>query len=177
MFRETQAWWLNRYLVVFMGAESVFIGVLMLALGANTPARDQMILALAWLGVGVVMPLAFLAWRLRTVVTSERLRVWFAGLPGWNIPLDRVETAEAVRVEPLRDFGGWGFRAGRGFGRVFNVWGEWAVVVTLTDGSKRTVGTQRPEELASAILAGAMGETDPLRAAGPVQSPLGSSKA
>jgi len=39
------------------------------------------------------------------------------GYPTLNVPLDEVEFAEVTTVDPLREFGGWGIRTGRG-GRV-----------------------------------------------------------
>ena len=131
-------------------------------------------MASIWVGLAVVFPAAFLAWGLVTAVTPSTLRVRFMGLPGWRIPLERVATAEVIRVSPLSDFGGYGWRGSRRHGRVLNVWGDHAVRITLTDGTTRTVGSQRPDELAEAVLAGAIGETEPLRRA---QSPAGTSNA
>lgn len=131
-------------------------------------------MAALWLGLCVVFPAVFLVWGLVTAVTPTTIRVRFMGLPGWRIPLERVASAEVIRVSPLGDFGGYGWRGSRTHGRVLNVWGDHAVRITLTDGKIRTVGTQRPEELAEAVLAGALGETEPLRRA---QFPPGSSKA
>ena len=158
LFEETQPWWINRFLRAFMPLESMILGMILLAVGSQSSPRDQWIMLGVWLGLGLLLPAAFLCWRLKTSVTPDTLRVRFAGLPGWRIPLERVESAEVIKVDPLRDFGGWGYRGSRKFGRVYNVWGDRAVLVTLTDGGKRTIGTQRPEELAAAVLAGAIGE-------------------
>lgn len=174
LFHETQRWWLNTLLRVLFPFEAVLLGCLLLAVGHNAAPMDQAIMAAIWLGLAVVFPAVFLFWGLVTAVTPTTLRVRFMGLPGWRIPLERVATAEVIRVSPLGDFGGYGWRGSRTHGRVLNVWGDHAVRITLTDGTIRTVGSQRPQELAEAVLAGALGEAEPLRRA---QSPLGSSKA
>ena len=166
-FRETQPWRLNRLLRIKLPKESLILSAVLLGVGANASPADQKIMAAVWFGLGVVFPAAFLSWRLTTEVTGDLLRARFVGLPGWRIPLDRVAHAERVRVDAMRDFGGWGWRYRRAFGQVFNVWGDHAVRVTLTDGRIRTLGTQRPDELLNAVLAGAIGEpVGPARAPG-----------
>jgi hypothetical protein len=172
LFRETQPWWQNRLLRALLPFESLIMGGVLLAVGSGSPPQDHRTLFAVWLGLGVVFPVAFLCWRLKTSVTPTVLRVRFVGLPGWTIPLDRVALAEPIRIQPLRDFGGWGWRSSRKNGQLLNVWGEHAVRVTRVDGKPRTIGTRRPEELAAAILSGAIGEP------GAVHSlPLGSSNA
>lgn len=174
IFQERQPWRLNRFLLVFLPLQSVVLTVVLVTVGVSSGGHQAWLLGASGFLLAVVFPIGFLAWGLRTDVLPDRLRVRFAGLPGWNIPLERVENAEVVRVEPLRDFGGWGYRGSRRFGRVYNVWGEHAVLITLTDGAKRTVGTQRPDELAAAVLAGAIGEP---RHAGDGHSVVGASNA
>jgi hypothetical protein len=174
IFQERQPWRLNRFLLVFLPLQSVVLTVVLVWVGVSSGPRQAWLLGASGFLLAVVFPIAFLAWGLRTEVLPDRLRVRFDGMPGWNIPLERVENAEVVRVNPLRDFGGWGYRASRKFGWVYNVWGEHAVLITLTDGRKRTVGTQRPNELAAAVLAGALGEPE---RAGDFHSVAGASNA
>jgi hypothetical protein len=172
IFAETQPWWLNRLLQFLLPMESMIMTAVLFAVASKSPPQDQWIIFWVWLGTAVVFPAGFLCWRLKTSVTPTTLRVRFAGLPGWRIPLESVALAEAVRVEPMRDFGGWGWRASKKFGQVFNVWGHEAVRITLVNGKVRTVGTQRARELAEAVLSGAIGEP------GAVHSlPVGSSNA
>ncbi|GEM_PF-1316897 len=158
LFREVQGFWRNQLLLVLAPAESLFSGIVLLAIGSQAPPRDQLILLCVWLGVGLTLPLLIVTLRLRTEVTPTMLRAGFVGFPKWRIPLERVESVRAVRVDPVRDLGGWGIRRTKRFGWVQNVAGEDAVVVGMIDGTKRTLGTHEPEELVNAVLAGAMGE-------------------
>lgn len=158
LFREVQGFWRNTLLLVLAPAESLFSGIVLLAIGSQASPREQLILLCVWLGLGVVLPLLIVTLRLRTEVTPTVLLAGFVGFPKWRIPLDRVESVRAVRVDPVGDLGGWGVRYKKRFGWVQNVAGEDAVVVTLVDGRVRTIGTQEPGELTNAILAGAMGE-------------------
>ncbi|MFK7883952.1 MAG: hypothetical protein AB8F26_07205 [Phycisphaerales bacterium] len=158
LYREAQPWWTNRLLAILLPFESLTTGGILLAVGYQSPPRDQLILLSLWVVLGLVLPALFLTWRLVTEVTPTHVRARFVGLPSWRIPLDQVEVAEPIKVDPIRDFGGWGIRRSKAFGKVLNVSGNHAVRVTLTNGKIRTLGTRYPEELAGAILAGAMGE-------------------
>lgn len=66
------------------------------------------------------------------------------------VPPHEIEHSEIAVIRPLLDHGGWGLRVGRK-GRSYIVSGTDAVVVTLRDGKKLTLGTQKQVELASAI--------------------------
>lgn len=177
VFREVQPWWMNRFLLAFLPLESLFLTAVLGAVAARAPWKDRWVLLGVWVLGAVVIPAAFLAWRLVITVTADTLRAGFVGVPGWRIPLSEVEDAEVIRVDAMRDFRGWGWRSSRTHGRVLNVWGDRAVRLTLRGGKVRTLGTQRPEELAEAVLTGAIAAG---RGAGPVgaaYSGLGTSKA
>jgi len=65
-----------------------------------------------WVLLIVVALLAVLAvgWSARIVIDEAGLRVSSLGLTWSRVPLERVASAEAGTVSPLRDFGGWGWR-------------------------------------------------------------------
>lgn len=51
--------------------------------------------------------------RIEVTASSRGLRVRSAfGWPTIRIPIDEIESAEACRVDPFAEFGGWGFRFG-----------------------------------------------------------------
>lgn len=90
---------------------------------------------------------------LTTVVTNNAVHVTF----GWAFPLYRrvialadIARAEAVTYSPLREYGGWGIR-GRGENVALNARGNRGVRLTLTDGRRVLIGSQRPFELADAL--------------------------
>ncbi|MEM9372198.1 MAG: hypothetical protein AAGA55_01015 [Planctomycetota bacterium] len=158
LYREVQGFWRNQLILVLMPTESLITGGILLAVGSQVPPRDQLILLWIWLVFGLVIPVLLLTCRLIIEVTPTHLRAGFSGFPKWQIPLERVEMAEAMKVEPIRDLGGWGVKHKDRFGWIKNISGDRVVKVTLVDGTKRTVGTRHPDELASTILAGAIGE-------------------
>jgi hypothetical protein len=116
--------------------------------GTN-PAPDWM-MVLLWLLIGIGMPLFFLYLRLIVVVTDEAIDIQFRPLTRRSIPVTDVTHVEARTYAPLREYGGWGIR-GIGGKRAYNVSGKRGVELTLVDGRKVMIGSQRAGELAEAI--------------------------
>jgi hypothetical protein len=86
---------------------------------------------------------------LRIRVTDDGLDLRWGYLE-WirkKIPIGEVEGAEAVKYSPLRDFGGWGIRMGRGGRRAWTVKGNRAVLLHLSGGTEFYLGSDRPELL------------------------------
>ncbi|MCF3105172.1 hypothetical protein IPZ58_26795 [Streptomyces roseoverticillatus] len=105
---------------------------------------------------GVVLCACFVV---RVTVDRHGLTVNVLGLPRprVRIPLDRIEEAGCRDIEPLRDLGGWGYRAvpGRsGFGLRSGP----AVVVRLTTGSEFVVTVD--DAATAAALLGALAERE-----------------
>lgn len=67
-----------------------------------------------------------------------------------EIPLGGVRSCEARTYGPIREFGGWGIRVGRGK-RAYNVSGNRGVQLEYADGSVLLIGSRKAEQLASAI--------------------------
>jgi hypothetical protein len=105
--------------------------------------------------VGFAMPalLVFGVLKLTIEVTPSECRVWFGWIPTYSqvISLDQIQSVEPIQYRPLTDCGGWGIRTSREGERVLNARGELAVRITLNDGSRILLGTQRPDELAAAL--------------------------
>lgn len=106
-----------------------------------------------WLHVGLSLALVVNLLCLRTTVTESDLVAAFGVLfPLYRrrIALADIASAEAVTYSPLADYGGWGIH---GWGRnvAFNARGSRGVQLTLQDGRRILVGSQRPEKLAEAL--------------------------
>jgi hypothetical protein len=87
-----------------------------------------------------------------TVRVSDDTLAWQFG-PGMvrkSVPLGAVASAEPTTTSALE---GWGIHLTRR-GWLYNVAGQRAVLVTLRDGTRFLIGSDEPEALASAILAG-----------------------
>ncbi|MHA2621672.1 MAG: DUF6141 family protein [bacterium JZ-2024 1] len=67
-----------------------------------------------------------------------------------KFPFDRIRRWEARFYNPIGEFGGWGIRWGR-TSKAYNVFGDRGVELEFTDGSRLLIGSQRAEDLASAL--------------------------
>jgi len=94
----------------------------------------------------------FASARLVTLVRADGLDVRFAPIHRrfLRIDLGNVDDVAAVTYAPIRDYGGWGIRFGRE-GKAYNVWGNRGVRLTFSDGRKLLIGSQRADELVTAI--------------------------
>jgi hypothetical protein len=68
-----------------------------------------------------------------------------------HIGLEVIEKCEVLTYRAIRDFGGWGIRAGRK-GRAYNVFGNKGAYLTFKDGKRLLIGSQKAESLVEAIL-------------------------
>ena len=115
-------------------------------------------IAVAWSGLlwpVLLLGIAFNLLYLRTTVTEAQVTVRFGALfPLYQRSIPRADIAsfEAVTYSPLADYGGWGIKWGRG-GLALNARGNRGVQLTLRNGRRVLVGSQRPEELAEALRA------------------------
>ena len=71
--------------------------------------------------------------------------------PRTVVPLDEVESAEVVHVDPVRDFGGWGYRVGRG-GRVGVVLRPGDAILVHRSGGRELVVTVDDARRGAAVL-------------------------
>lgn len=115
----------------------------------NRPMSDG---GLAALDAFLILLFVFL-WRLRLVTTvrpgSLRVRLW--PLANREIAAADIERLEVRTYRPLAEYGGWGLRMG-GLGEMaYTMSGNRGVQLNLRNGKSVLVGSQRPEELASAL--------------------------
>ena len=158
LFREDQrfGWWIYALLAAMIGLEWSLLlghGRALPGVAAARPMAGTGLGVAAGLGLPVLLLVGVL--RMTTVVAPDAVRVWFGWIPTFRraIPIASIKTVEAVHYRPLRDYAGWGIRHGRDGERVYNARGDRGVRLTLDDGSRILIGTQRPEELALAIQA------------------------
>jgi hypothetical protein len=154
-FREEQTfrqWWMW-LLVGGLAALQWWGFVQQIVLGkpfGNKPAPDWMMVIL-WLAFGFGLPLLFLYMKLTVTVTDDAVDIQFRPLVRRTIPLSSIAHVEARTYAPLREYGGWGIRGGLRGKRAYNVNGDRGVELTLADGRKVMVGSQRAGEMAQAI--------------------------
>lgn len=124
----------------------------------NRPMSDT---ALAIVGsimilIGIGLPLLFYKMKLLTEVREDGVYINFAPLSRQTGRFEDIVSCEVRTYRPIRDYGGWGVRYGRG-GKAFNVSGNRGVQVKLSSGKGLLIGSQHPKELAQAIQSGMLG--------------------
>ena len=106
------------------------------------------------LGVVIIGAVSGFVWSLRLVseVRDDGLYIRFAPLHRSfrHVPWTAIESVEATKYRPLRDYGGWGIRWRPG-AIAYNVRGSRGVFLSRPDDRDLLVGSQRPDELAAAI--------------------------
>jgi len=117
----------------------------------QNPAPDTAI-AIIVLVFGLAFPVLFLVANLTVEVHSDG--VYYRFFPfHWSfhrISTENLAKREVWTYRPIRDYGGWGIRYGRG-SKAYNVSGNRGVMLELSDGQKLLIGSQNPENLADAI--------------------------
>jgi hypothetical protein len=99
----------------------------------------------------VMMVSSFAFSSLRITVRDGQLSWWFGpGIVKKTVPLSTIVSAEPTTTSI---FNGWGIHlTGRGW--LYNVAGRQAVLITQQDGKRFLLGTDEPDGLATAIMAG-----------------------
>lgn len=158
LFREVQrfrdVWWV---MVLVFGVAALQWWLLLAQLLSGRPVGDNpaptLVLFLYWLLFGVGLPVFFLLLRLEVEVTPNTVLIRYAPLFTRPIAKNEIAGVEPLVYGPLREFGGWGIR-GWGGRVAYNVRGNQGVELTLYDGRRVLIGTQRAAELAAAIGVG-----------------------
>lgn len=154
VFREVQRFQLKqrRFLLLIPPLAMLLLVVWQVILGH--PWGKQPMSSAGVIGWTVFLWLVY--WRLVTVrlVTEVRegeLAVAMRGL--WRarrIPVSGIRSAQAVTYDPLRDYGGYGFRKTRR-GKAYIAEGSRGVRLELEKGGTVLVGSARPDELLAAL--------------------------
>jgi hypothetical protein len=116
-------------------AIAVPLTVLLVGLAVFTQLWATLVLDVLILGVLASMS----SFDIRVDQTGVTIRSAM-GLPRYRIPLDEVVRADVTEVSPVRDFGGWGWRVGRG-GRVGIVLRKGAGLLIERTGGRSVVVT------------------------------------
>jgi len=158
VFREVQRFrqaWLWMLIVAIAG---VIVWALLRQIDFAVPFGDYPISDYGLLGFAILfaigLPIFFYTIHLTTELTAGTLYLRFLPLHfRWQrVPLQYIQSAEAVRYNALVDYGGYGVRYGRS-GKAYNVSGSEGVQLVLTNGKRIMIGSQRAEELAQALKA------------------------
>jgi hypothetical protein len=117
----------------------------------NSPMPDSMLI-LTVLLAGLSLPILFFLTELRTRVTEDGLYVkYFPFHQKWLFfsPVD-IENFKKTKYRPVLEYGGYGIRIGINK-KAYNVSGNMGIELTLSNGKRLLIGTQKPDEFESAM--------------------------
>lgn len=155
LFHEVQPlrmWWVWLILLIPIAVARWFLTV-QIIFGipvGNNPAPDVVTL-LIWVFAGVGLPLFAYSAKLITDVRMDGIFLRYFPFYSRIITFSDVISHEIREYRPLVEYGGWCIRFGGQRKRAYTMSGNKGVELELSDGTRFLIGSQRPEELASAI--------------------------
>lgn len=102
--------------------------------------------------IGIALPLFFYFLELRIKINKEGLYYQFFPIhfKRYLIKIQEIEKIEAIKYNPLLDYGGWGIRHGIR-GKAYNVRGNKGVKIYLLTGKNILFGSQKHKELQTVL--------------------------
>lgn len=155
MFREVQRWrnvWWVMALVFGLAALqwwTFFVQIIRGVPVGNNPGSDTLVVII-WLIFGIGFPAFFLWLHMVVEVIPGAVIIRYRPFANRRIPAGQIIRVEPLTYRPMREFAGWGIR-GWGGRIAYNVSGNTGVELTLVDGRRVLIGSQRPDEMAGAI--------------------------
>lgn len=98
----------------------------------------------------LLLTAAMASFTMTTRLYQDRVEVGFAPWFTRTIKLHDVAEANVRTYDPIREYGGWGWRSGAN-GTAYNVMGKQGLQLKLHSGKRLLIGTQRPAELAETL--------------------------
>lgn len=149
-FRQLWLW----FVIVSAAGLTFYSFIYQIVLGknfSNSPISNSKLILTVLLS-GLSLPLFFFLTELRTRVTEEGLYVKFFPfhLKWLFISVDDIENFKKIKYRPVLEYGGWGIRIGVNK-KAYNVSGNKGIELTLSNGKRLLIGTQRPGEFESAM--------------------------
>jgi hypothetical protein len=156
LFREEQrprqpwAWAIVGSITLVAWVLAIYQLVLGLQLGDN-PAEDWLMLLVLFFA-GLLFPALMLSVKLTVEVRPDGLFLRFRPIHRrfLDLGLDKVIEVRTRTYSPLREFGGWGIRYGRG-GTAYNMNGNQGVELTYARNRHVLIGSDRALELENSI--------------------------
>ena len=153
-FRSRSFWIFLVIMIIFLTGLFGFGFVKQIICGkpfGTKPAPDHVLILLTLfiylLCAGLVLLFYFA--KLTISIDKEGIRIRF--VPFRNkarlIPWDQIEKIFVREYDPIREYGGFGYRFGFGRGVAYNVSGVWGIQIIMKNGKKILIGTQKQEAL------------------------------
>ena len=118
----------------------------------NRPMSDTALILTSASVAAFIIGMVYLFYTLKliTCVDEKGIFIQFYPFPAKLMPFAEVDSCEARTYRPLSEYGGWGIKYGRS-GKAYNISGDRGAQLVLKNGKRVLIGSQRADELASAI--------------------------
>ncbi|MDO9390599.1 MAG: hypothetical protein Q7U71_02375 [bacterium] len=142
--------------LVLIGMDVAYFTMFFAQFFGPVPPRPSGPADLLGMGLGVLLCLGitalFVSLKLTTRVTNQGISVQFIPLHRKPVmfPFSDIGQYSVRTYRPIMEYGGWGIKRGPG-GLAYNVSGNKGLQLVLKDGKRILIGTQKPEQLKSAI--------------------------
>lgn len=155
LFREVQDFrgkfrLLHVFLVIAIAG--AFFGVMVAILKSPDKSIESILGTAGGIIITIGITVLFMMLRLETEIRSDGLYVRYFPFHLSYKKIDPYEVVEcfARQYRPVREYGGWGIKCGRG-GKAYNVSGDRGVQLVFRDGRRLLIGSQRADELEEAV--------------------------
>lgn len=155
LFEETQRftqWWIRGIIIgiLLIFLISIYVQIVNDNPVGTKPLSDMGLVVMTFFMV--LFMILFYSFHLKTKITKDK--IYFKFFPFHSTDkaylISDIQNMEVVKYSPILEYGGWGIR-GFGNNKAFNVKGNKGLRILFKDGSKRLIGTQKPEELKNVI--------------------------
>jgi hypothetical protein len=145
-------WWVLALVIVLAGlAWWTFIRQVIGGEPVGENPGPDWVVWLVWLVFGLGLPFLFGRMALVIEVTEAELLIRYRPFMRRTIPLAEIQEVRARKYNAITEYGGWGIKGWSKARRAYNVSGDRGVELTLRDGKKVMLGSQRADELAAVI--------------------------
>ena len=141
--RFTQWWlWILLSAITMIPVYGIFKQIILEEPFGSNPMSNNALVIFAILMFGAMWFFSLI--KMTTIINEQEIRMDYS--PFGNKQTQWVDI-EAAQVVNYGFVGGWGLRLTSKYGTVYNVKGNKGLALTLKNGRKYLIGTQRPEEL------------------------------
>ena len=149
--RFTQWWiWVINIAILLIFLAGIYVQIIQGEPFGTKPMSDVGLIILTLFMI--LFNLLFFGFNLKTQITHNK--IYFKFFPFHTTEreytISDIQEMKVVKYSPIGDYGGWGIR-GFGDNKAFNVKGNMGLKILFKDGTKRLIGTQKPEELKKVI--------------------------
>jgi len=133
----------------------LIISVDILILGIVLNSKEQEMLMAVVLGILPVFLINWLILSVRLQVEIKDQTIYYRLTPfqvNWRkIRKHEIDHYEVIKYNPIKDYGGWGYRINFNREKALNIRGNRGLKIKYSNGKSLLLGTQQPEKMAATM--------------------------